>query len=146
MALALLVCRPGEAAKKTDKVDCATLPAAVQAAAAKVKTKPGTTSSCERIVEDGRTLFEVKATMASGKVREIVYRADGQLQEWEEETDLASIPAAARAAIEKARGTGVLRKVDLIQRGRQMLYEGEYLDGAAKRKLIVDANGRPVPE
>ena len=142
-ASALLVCAPAAPAKTAESVACDTLPAAVRAAASKEKSKPGTASSCEKILDNGRTLFEVKITTPDGKMREIVYQPGGKVEEWEEETDLAAIPAAARAAIQQARGLGVLRKVDVIRRGSLTLYEGEYRDGTAKHKLIVDANGRP---
>lgn len=145
-ALALLAYGPVEAAKTAAPVACESLPVAIRTAASKEKTKAGTVPSCERILAGGRTLFEVKVTTPAGKMREIVYRPDGSIEEWEEETDLSAIPAGARAAIERAQGMGVLRKVDRIRRGSRTLYEGEYRDGGTKKKLIVDAAGQPQAE
>jgi hypothetical protein len=142
--LLALICRPGEAAKSAESIACTTLPGAVRAAAAREKAKAGTTPVCEKILENGRTLFEVKITTPAGKMREMVNQPGGKLEEWEEETDLKSIPAGARAAIERAPGLGVLHKVDIIRRGSLTLYEGEYRKGPEKKKLVVDADGRAV--
>jgi hypothetical protein len=138
-ALTCLTALP--AAKSTAPLDCAALPAPVRNAAAphiKTSTKP---PACERIAEDGAQFFEVKVIDASGRMREFVYRPDGVLHESEEEIPAAEAPASARQAIDKAVGSGTLRKIDRIQRGKQTLYEGEYLANGQKRKIIVDPSG-----
>jgi uncharacterized membrane protein YkoI len=125
-------------------MQCQDLPAAVRSAAAKQKGKPSTERSCEKISDEGKTLYEVKITTTAGKMREIVFRPDGTIAELEDEGDLESIPAAARAAIQKAASSGQLYKVDLIRRGSDVLYEGEYREGGTKKKIIVDATGRMI--
>jgi hypothetical protein len=79
-------------------------------------------------------------------MREIVFHADGRLEEVEDESEIGSFPAPARAAIQKAvtSANGVLRKVDIIRRGSTVLYEGEYRIGEVKKKIIVDARGATV--
>ena len=90
------------------------------------------------------SLYEVKVIAESGKMREIVFRPDGEIVEFEEEGDLSQIPAAARSAIERATAAGELLKVDVIHRGSTVLYEGEYRSGGTKKKVIVDARGQIV--
>lgn len=103
-------------------------------------------AACEKIQEHGETLYEVKVTPAPGQMREIVYRPTGEIAEWEEESQLKAIPQAAQAAILKAVASGELAKVDIIHRGQAVLYEGEYRVNGAKKKVIVDAAGRPAAD
>lgn len=125
---------------------CQDLPSAVKTAAAKQGVPALSQASCEKIRKAGATLYEVKVTPAPGKMREIVFRPNGELVEFEEESELAAIPPAAQAAILKAVGAGELAKVDIIRRGSTVLYEGEYRMNGAKKKAIVDAAGRPVTD
>src|SRR5262249_54046270 len=88
----------------------------------------------EEITDNGKTSYEVKIIAKSGRMREIVYRANGQVTEFEEESYLSEIPPGARAAIEKVVASGELLKVNIIHRGRALLHEGEYrLEGAKKK-------------
>jgi hypothetical protein len=141
--LTLSVCFIAEAGA-SEKIECRDLPAPVRTAAAKQKTKQGTTPSCEKLTDNGQTLYELKVVVESGRMREIVYHPDGKLAEFEEESRLSEIPADARAGIEKAVASGELLKVDIIHRDRTILYEGEYRLEGAKKKVIVDAAGRIV--
>lgn len=145
LILTLSTCFVAEA-KTYENIPCRDVPAAVRAVAANQKTRQGTQPSCERITDKGETLYEVKVTVGSGKMREIVFRPDGQITEVEDESELSGIPPAARAAIVKAVAAGELRKVDIIRRGSTLLYEGEYRRQGAKKKVIVDAGGRVIPE
>jgi len=138
--LILCACVAAEA-KTAEKMECRDVPAPVRTAAAKEKAKWGTEASCEKITDNGAVFYEVKITAESGKMREIVFRPDGQVAEFEEESQLAGIPSAARAAIEKAVASGELLKVDVIHRGRALLYEGEYRQAGTKKKVIVDGAG-----
>ncbi len=131
-------------ARNVEKMECAAAPAAVRAAAQKQKTQPGSEASCEKIAENGTILFEFKVTNEAGKMREIVFRPDGKMVEFEDESELSQIPPAARAAIEKATVSAELLKVDVIHRGATVLYEGEYRIGGVKKKVIVDTRGRVI--
>ena len=131
-------------ARTSEPIACGEVPPAVRAAAQKQKTRKGTESRCEKITENGMSLYEVKVIAESGKMREIVFRPDGEIVEFEEEGDLSQIPAAARSAIERATAAGELLKVDVIHRGSTILYEGEYRNALVKKKVTVDARGRIV--
>jgi hypothetical protein len=123
-------------------VDCTEIPSAVRTSAAPHITKSSKPPVCERITENDSVFYEVKVITAAGLMQEWVYRPDGSLQENEEEIPATAAPAAAREAIRRIVGNGQLRKIDRIQRAKQVLYEGEYTVDGAKRKVIVDAGGR----
>src|ERR1039457_563234 len=94
----------GGAAKSLQVKD---LPAAVQ------KTVHDTLKGAEiknisKEVEKGVTQYEVE-TMLNGKHRDFNVDAKGKLVVVEEEVDMAGIPAAAKAAIEKRMGGGKLK-------------------------------------
>jgi hypothetical protein len=128
--------------RSAEFVNCTDIPAAVRKSAASHIAGSSMPPACERITEDRNILFEVKVITRAGRMQEWVYRPDGSLKESEEKIPAAEAPAAAREAIRRAVGNGQLRKIDKIQRGRQVLYEGEYAVDGVKRKVIVDASGR----
>jgi uncharacterized membrane protein YkoI len=119
------------------------LPAAVAAALAKDKPAGATFRGFERELIDGKTFYEVQMTVA-GKGKEILYRPDGRIVETEEESTLDAIPVPAREAIQKAMGTGTLRKVDIIRAGKRVMYEGELLVDGQKLQVRFDGKGRKV--
>src|SRR4029077_19559888 len=91
------------------------LPAAVQ------KTVQDTLKGAEiknisKEVEKGVTQYEVE-TMLNGKHRDFNVDAKGKLIVGEKEVELAGIPAAARAAIEKKAAGGKLRMVESVSKG-----------------------------
>jgi hypothetical protein len=142
----LLACSvSGFAEKAVTMIQEKDLPAAVKAALARDKPAGATFRGFEREVIDGKLYFEVQMTVA-GKGREILYRPDGSILEIERETTIGEIPAPAREAIRKAMGDGTLRKVDVITRGQQVLYEGELLIKGQKSQVRVDAKGHSVSE
>ena len=130
-------------AKSNEPIDCAKLPAPVQKAAAPTIKKSQSKPACERISEGAKILFEVKITNAAGRMEELVYLPTGVLEESEEEVPAETVPAAAHKAIREAVGSGELRKIDRIQRGKLTLYEGEYTVNGVKQKVIVDVSGTP---
>ena len=144
LAVAVLSANLCAQARTSEKIECGAMPAAVRAAAQKQKMRQGTEAACEKITESGASLYELKVTAESGKMREIVFRPNGQIVEFENESELSQIPAAARAAIQKATLSGELLKVDVIHRGSTLLYEGEYRFQGVKKKVVVDARGRTV--
>lgn len=131
----------GASERHAESVDCADIPAAVRESVATHIRKSVTSPACERITVGRSVLFEVKVTTSSNRMQEWVYRPDGSLEESEEEIPSAEAPAAARNSIRRKIGKGQLRKIDRIQRGKLVLYEGEYTVNGVKAKVIVDATG-----
>jgi hypothetical protein len=128
----------GAAAKSLQVRD---LPAAVQ------KTVQDTLKGAEiknisKEVEKGVTQYEVE-TMLNGKHRDFNVDATGKLVVVEEEVDMTSIPAPAKAAIEKKMAGGKLKMVETVDKGEgTVLYEASYTSKAGKNAaVLVKADG-----
>src|SRR5690348_15939177 len=82
----------------------------------------GEIKNISKEVENGMTQYEVES-MLNGKHRDFNVDATGKLVVVEEEVDLGSIPAAAKAAIEKKASGGKLGMVETVTKGDVVLYE-----------------------
>jgi len=93
-------------------------------------------------IEKGVTQYEVES-MLNGKHRDFNVDAKGKLIVIEEEVDIASIPAAAKAAIEKKVAGGKLTMVEALDKGNGVtLYEAAYTTKAGKKSsILVKADG-----
>ncbi|MEO8679548.1 MAG: hypothetical protein ABI665_10910 [Vicinamibacterales bacterium] len=96
LAMVWLVATTASAEQKLKMSD---LPAAVQATV-KAETVNATVLGISKETEKGETVFEVE-TKVVAKTRDFVVDAAGKVIEVEEETDLASVPAAVKATIDK---------------------------------------------
>ena len=97
--------------------------------------------SISKETEKGVTQYEVE-TLLNGKHRDFNVDAKGKLLVVEEETDIATIPAAARAAIEKKAAGGKIGMVERLMRGGETLYEAAYTSkGGKKHEVLVKADG-----
>ena len=128
----------GAAAKSLQVKD---LPAAVQKTVQDT-LKGGEIKNISKEVEKGVTQYEVES-MLNGKHRDFNVDAKGKLVVVEEEVDLASIPAAAKAAIEKKVAGGKLGMVESVDKGAGVtLYESSYTSKAGKKgSVLVKADG-----
>lgn len=118
------------------------LPPAVRTAVGE-QTRNATVVGLSRETENRRTLYEVE-TRVNGKSRDLLFDKTGAVVEVEEEVDLASIPAAARAAIEKRAAGATVRKVETLARGSRVSYEATLETKSGKRtEIAVNADGSP---
>ncbi|MBI3682365.1 MAG: hypothetical protein HY235_18455 [Acidobacteria bacterium] len=62
----------------------------------------------------------------------------------EEEVALASIPAAAREAIQKSTGKGRLLLVETVTEGVATFYEAHIRKDGKETEVKVDASGKPA--
>jgi uncharacterized membrane protein YkoI len=93
--------------------------------------------------EHGRTIYEVE-TMLNGKSRDLSFDAAGKLLEVEQQVDISSIPAAAKAALEKRSAGGNIRKVEMVSAGDSVSYEASVVTKAGKhREVAVNPDGTP---
>ncbi len=117
------------------------LPAAVQKTVNE-NLKGGEIKSIGKEVEKGVTQFEIE-TMLNGKHRDFNVDAKGKLIVVEEEIDLASVPPAAKAAIEKKVAGGKLGTVESVDMGDGAIeYEAAYTTKAGKKgSILVKADG-----
>jgi hypothetical protein len=96
------------------------LPASIQRAI-KAQTANATNVNISSEQENGAMRYEVEMTV-NGKSRDVEFDANGNILEIEEEADLASIPAAAKATIQTQPGKATFLKVEKVTKGSQVSY------------------------
>jgi hypothetical protein len=128
------------------KVELKNLPQAVQNAVAE-QTKNAELKGLSKETEHGVTSYEIE-TVANGRHRDVTVDSKGNVTTIEEETPLDSIPAAARAAIEKKVATGKIALVEAVTRnGAVALYEASYTTKAGRKaEFAVKPDGTPTKE
>lgn len=135
-ALVLAVSIPG--AEK--KVKLESLPPAVQAAI-REQTKGSAIAGISTEVENGKTTYEVE-TKVNGKSRNLELDQTGKVLEIEDEVDLESIPAPAKAALQKRAAGGTIAKVEKLTAGSSISYEATVRTKAGKNtEVAVNADG-----
>jgi uncharacterized membrane protein YkoI len=91
--------------------------------------------------ESGKTEYEVE-TKLNGKSHDLAFDQKGTLLEVEDETDLNSIPAAAKATIQRQAGAATILKVEKVTAGSKVTYEAELKNKAGKTfEVVIDADG-----
>ena len=124
------------------KVSLEGLPPAVQHAV-KAQSQGATLRAVAKEVKNGVTFYEAEMTV-QGRRRDIIFDTGGKIVMVEDQTSLNKIPTAARAAIQKAVGTGKLVLVEKVTRGEKTFYEGHITHGPKLSEVKVDADGKPV--
>ena len=125
------------------KVELKDLPPAVKKTV-EAETKNATIKNIVKEKEKGKTVYEVE-TMVNGKTRDFVVDATGALDSVEEQADLDSFPAPAKAAILKKIADGKLTMAETVKKGSQLTYEASYTTKAGKKKeVLVTAEGADV--
>jgi len=97
------------------------------------QTKNAEIKNIGKETEHGVAQYEVE-TMVNGKHRDFNVDTKGALVVVEEETTIDTIPAAAKAAIEKKVGGGKLGMVEIMTKGTATFYEAAYTDKGGKKK------------
>jgi uncharacterized membrane protein YkoI len=127
------------------KVKLESLPPAVQAAV-KEQTRNATLLGLSTEKEDGKTTYEAE-TKVNGKSRDVTFDKTGAIVETEDEVDINTIPAAAKAALQKRAGTGTISKVEKVTAGSSVSYEAAIKTKAGKStEAAVNADGTPHKE
>lgn len=124
------------------KIAMKDLPPAVQKAVAE-QSKGAVVRGLTKEVENGKTEYEAELTV-NGHGKDIAFDAAGNVTSVEEEVALASIPAAARAAIEKAATGGKVKKVENVTEHGKSFYEAAITRGGKNSEIQVDASGAKV--
>jgi uncharacterized protein with beta-barrel porin domain len=127
------------------KVKLESLPPAVQAAV-KERTRNATLVGLSTEKEKGKTTYEVETTV-NGKSRDLVLDKTGAILETEDEVELNSIPAPAKAALQKRAGAGTIIKVEKLTAGSSISYEAAIKTKSGKTiEAAVNADGAPHKE
>ena len=116
------------------------LPPAVQKALA-AETGGAELVSLSSEKEKGKTVYEAE-TKINGHTRDITFDASGAILDLEEEVALASIPAAARTAIEKKASGAKIEKVEKVTQGAAISYEASVLRNGRRQEFSVSPEGR----
>ena len=118
------------------------LPAAVQAAA-KAELNGAEIVGAGKEVEKGQTTYEVE-TQKEGKSRDLSFDSSGKLLEVEQEIDLDSIPAPAKAALQKKASGGTIKKIESVTAGDKVSYEAVVTAKNGKHtEIAVNPDGTP---
>ena len=135
----------GAATAAEKKLQMKDLPPAVQKTV-QDQTKGAEIKGLSTETEKGKTTYEVETTV-NGKHRDFLVDAKGAVTEVEEETALDSIPAAAKAAIEKKAAGGKIGMVETMTRGGATFYEAAYTSKAGKKlEVLVKPDGTEVKD
>lgn len=141
ITVCLMLAALGFAAEKKIKIN--DLPPAVR----KTVDELGKTSTLvgfAKEVEDGKTMYEAE-TKVDGKTRDVTIDADGKIVMTEQEVAIATIPAPARAAIEKEASGGKITLVEKVTKGTDVKYEAAITPKSGKKKEVsFSADGSPV--
>jgi hypothetical protein len=137
LCLAAAVAAAGEKAVKLRD-----LPPAVQKAMEQ-ETKGAVVKGYAQETEDGKVFYEVE-TKRDGVARDVTFDTSGTVVAVEEEVALASIPAAARAAIEKGAAGGKIGIVEKVTEGGRVKYEAHVSRGLKKSEVVVKEDGSPA--
>jgi len=101
----------------------------------------GEIKNISKETEKGVTQYEVES-MLNGKHRDFNVDSKGKLLVVEQEVELSSIPAAARATIEKKAAGGKLGMVETVTKGDVVLYEAAFTSKSGKKgSVLVKADG-----
>ena len=119
------------------------LPPAVQQAV-KDQTRNATIVGLSKEKDKGKTVYEVE-TKVNGRTRDFMVDATGKVYGVEEEVAIDSIPAAARAAIEKQAAGGKVSRVETLTNDGRAVYEAAIVKKDGKKaEVSVNADGSAV--
>jgi VCBS repeat-containing protein len=104
------------------------------------QTKNATLVGISKETESGKTVYEVESKV-NGKARDFMVDAAGKVTSVEEETDINSIPAAARTAIQKAAAGGSVKRVETVTEGGGTAYEAAIQVKGKNSEVTVNADG-----
>ena len=141
-ALGCALAAPLMAQDSETKVKMKDLPAAVQAAV-KEHSKGATLKGLAKEVENGATRYEAELKV-NGRTKDMTFDETGKIVSVEVEVALASIPVAARDAIQKSIGKGKLLLVETVTEGGTTFYEAHIRKDGKEAEVKVDASGQPV--
>ena len=119
------------------------LPAAVRQTVTE-QTTNATLVGLTKEVEKGKTVFELETRKPNGQTRDLMIDTTGAVLSVEEEVALDSLPAPAKAAIEKSAVGGKIIRLETLAEGKEVTYEAEIVKKGKKSSITVRANGTQV--
>ena len=142
-SIALALCVSFTVLAQETKIKAKDVPAPARAAATKAYPS-AQVKEWEKVVEDGKTTYEV--TMAEGQAKwQVVFDADGVLVAREEVIPVTTLPASVRDAIQAKYPKATLSAAEKITRPNATEYEVG-LKNAPKKQIIVTSDGKVLKE
>lgn len=95
---------------------------------------------------DGKTIYEAELKLGAQR-KDVSIDAAGMVLDTEERVALASLPAAAKAGLEKGAGKGKIKEVEAISKnGAVAMYEAQVRTGGKKSEVKVSPDGTVIAE
>lgn len=95
-------------------------------------------------IENEKTFYEVELRV-SGRTKDVLMDADGKVVEVEEQVALNTVPAAARAEIQKQAGKDKILLVESVTKGGTLAYyEAHFKTIGGEREVKVSPEGKIV--
>ena len=97
-------------------------------------------------VEDGKTYYECETILPSGKSRDFLVNPQGKVTEVEDEVEVGEVPAAVKAAVEKAAaGGGKITKLESVKKdGKITGYAATVVKNGKTTGLELNPDGTKV--
>jgi uncharacterized membrane protein YkoI len=124
------------------KVKFENLPSAVQKTV-QAETAHATLVGLTKAVEHGKLNYEIE-TKVNGRSRDLSVDANGTILSVEEEVSLDSLPAVAKAAIEKKAAQGKVSKVEKVTENGKVTYEAAISVKGKKSETQIAEDGTLV--
>ena len=119
------------------------LPAAVQATV-REQSKGATVRGLAKEIKDGQTFYEVTLNV-SGHNKDVLMDPTGKVVEVEEQIELNSLPAEAKAEISRRAGKGRIFMVESITKDNAHVgYEAHVRTGRRITEIKVTPDGKPI--
>jgi uncharacterized membrane protein YkoI len=137
----LAVDASGKLLRVKNDVTIDALPAAVRATG-DANGKGGKFVRSTKIDHDAKLDYEVEFDL-NGRSKVLLINPAGQLQKTEEVVAISSIPAPAKAEVEKEVGTGKLLKLKTIsETGKPAIYEAQFEAGGHSSEIKLGSDGK----
>ncbi len=140
MLLASLSAAQGQEKKK--KFTKSDVPAAVISSFEKAYPK-ATIKGASKEEEKGTTYYEIESVDGKTK-RDLLYTADGKVNEIEESLDAAALPAEIKNTLNKEYPKGKVVKAEKVTHDSTVGYELHVKIGKATKEIVFDSNGKIV--
>ena len=108
------------------------------------QSKGATLRGLAKEIEDGKTFYEAELKI-NGHNRDVLIDPSGAVVEIEEQVALSSLPAEAKATIQKAAGKGKITVVESITRNANLeAYEAHVSTAGKKSEIKVTPDGKLI--
>lgn len=143
LVTALILCTALSGADTEKKIKMKDLPPPVQAAVKDLTKDNAVLAGLAKEVENGKTLYEAEFKV-NGHTKDVTMDETGKIVTTEEEVSLASLPAPAREAMQKAVGKRKLVRLEAVTKDGTTYYEGLVKSGLKKTEVKIDPAGNTI--